>query len=253
VRRRRIHFLRKDPRDGPTARALVLPRFLPRQELVGDDAPRELIDARVERIAAQLFGRHVERRADDLSFLGDGVARAFAAAPNDLSRDAEIEHFDDAITAHHDVLGLDVAMHEAAGVRRRERARDVAEPSQSHRHAHRRIADERAQRAPRDELHRDERVPLVLAHVEHGHGVGVVQRRRRARLAHETRRALRSLDALDAKDLERDQAIELLVVRSVHAAHAAFAHARFDHVAVVEDVSQRERHELDPSRAEPRC
>jgi hypothetical protein len=54
--------------------------------------------------------------------------------PDELAGDAEVEDLHRAVFAHHDdVVGLDVAAHDAGPVRRGERPRDVAEPAKPRR------------------------------------------------------------------------------------------------------------------------
>ena len=99
---------------------------LPRQQRVGDGRQRELIAAVVDLLAqpARLLGRHVLRRA------GDTLAFRQARAPARL-RDAEVQHLDEVVDAgvrqQHHVLGLEIAVHDAARVRRVQRARDLVD------------------------------------------------------------------------------------------------------------------------------
>ena len=79
---------------------------------------REHVGAEVERLALDELGRHVRRRAEELA--GDG----HALQVDDL-RDAEVHQLEHAVLADHDVLGLDVAVDDAGGVRVRERAADL--------------------------------------------------------------------------------------------------------------------------------
>ena len=101
--------------------------------------------------------------------------------------DAEVEHLHDPVVAHHHVLGLDVAVDEPAPVGGRERARHVGEPADAGDGSGASVADRLAQRAALDELHDDVGRPVVLADVEDGDGVRVVERRGGARLAEEAR------------------------------------------------------------------
>ena len=80
-------------------------------------------------------------------------------------------------------------------------------------------ADERAQGAARDVLHRDVRDALVLEEVEHGHHVRVVERRRQARLADEPLREQRV--AVEVEPLESYVAVECGLAGQIHHAHPA--------------------------------
>ncbi len=174
--------------------------------------------------------RVVERRAArdvDLHALGD----------------AEVEHLHDAVRAHHDVLGLHVAVHEAPLVGRPEGARSVHHPAELRVPGHRRVADVGSQALADDELHREEHLAVGLADVEHGDGVRVIERRRGARFAHdEGRRVGRRVriapplgergDRVDAQHLERDAPRKTRVVRAVHVGHASLAEELLDDVPV---------------------
>ena len=82
---------------------------LPDQQLVGDDADRVDVAARVDLGAEELLGRHVAGRAHDLAHLRQ--RRGIDA------RDAEIADLDAPVVVDQDVRGLDVAVHDALLVR----------------------------------------------------------------------------------------------------------------------------------------
>jgi hypothetical protein len=152
-------------------------------------------------------------------------------APARAARDAEIEDLHDAVVAHHDVLGLDIAVDDAFPVRGGERSGGVREPADAH--PERRVArlDRAPERAAGDELHDDIRRAIVLADVEDGDGVRVVEGRGRAGFAEQARAALRRGRAL-REDLERHAPAEADVVRAVDAAHPALADGVLDGVAL---------------------
>ena len=99
-------------------RVLALERQLADGELVEHDADGEHVGAEVERPALDVLGRHVRRRAEQLAGHGQPLEV-------DHVRDAEVHQLHDAVGPDHDVLGLDVAVQDAAGVRVGERARDL--------------------------------------------------------------------------------------------------------------------------------
>ena len=108
------------------------------------------------------------------------------------SRDAEVEHLDDAVLAEHDVVRLHVAVDDAALVGEVERARDVDEPPQALREGDvRPLAHEGAEHRALDVLHGDEADRLGgplrghLADVVDDDDVRVLERRGGARLAEE--------------------------------------------------------------------
>ena len=109
------------PRDDGLGRGTG-ERWLARQRLV--QYTRETVDvaAAIDLPGSSgLFGRHVGRGADHQSRLGEFVPARGA----DRARDAEIGH-DRMTTGQHDVLGLDVAMHDVMAVRVRQRVGDLA-------------------------------------------------------------------------------------------------------------------------------
>ena len=88
------------------------------QHLVGDGTERVLVGARIESaIAGSLLGAHVVRRAERQAGLGD----ATAAGVGDGEGDAEVGN-DRLAGLEQDVLGLEVAMDDVAGVGVVERA-----------------------------------------------------------------------------------------------------------------------------------
>ena len=149
----------------------------------------------------------------------------------DDPREAEVEHLHVAVGADHDVFGLDVAVDDAGGVRRGQRARHLP-PDVNRRRERLRALDERPQRPPVDELLDDEELAVRrLADFVDGDDVGVVEGRGRARLAQE---------ALDqASDLRRGPCRISLTATgrfsrvsnaAEHLAHAATADASVDAV-----------------------
>lgn len=81
-----------------------------------------------------------------------------------------------------------------------------------------------------DQLHRDERVVLEVADVEHGHDRGMRESRECLRFTMQAR-AMCFAQSIATHDLERDATIELWIVRGVDGAHAAVAELRKNYVA----------------------
>ena len=87
------------------------------------------------------------------------------------------------------------------------------------------VLDHLLDRPPLEPLHRDERLPLVLAELVDRADVRVLQRRGEARFAFEPRQPLGRGDRVGAQQLDRDFAAEPHVFGAIHHAHAAFAEA----------------------------
>ena len=90
--------------------------MLPRDQLVGDDAPRVDVRALVRRrIGRRLFGSHVHRRTDVVAGLGYFGRRFLPRCLNRLG-DSEIGDDRRALTEQN-VLGLDVTVDDSLPVR----------------------------------------------------------------------------------------------------------------------------------------
>ena len=116
------------------------------EHLVADDAERVDVAAAVElALADRLLGRHVRRRAHGDA--GDGEPRVARGG----ARDAEVgDHGAARRAVEQDVVGLHVAMHDAARVRVRERVGHVGEdaPRVGDRQAAARASAARARLSP---------------------------------------------------------------------------------------------------------
>src|SRR5439155_16536506 len=92
-------------------------------------AQTEDVRARINLETARLLGRHVDGSAKDYPWISSvqRLARSFGLDKCGFRRcefcQAEIQHLHDAVTAHHDVLRLDVTMRNPGGVGCGERAR----------------------------------------------------------------------------------------------------------------------------------
>ena len=105
-----------------TCEVVVVERVLPRRELVERQAERVEVGAAVDAAVAtsELLRRRVAHRADE----GAGLRHAQRLVLD--ARDAEVHHLDDVVGRDEDVVGLQVAVHGARRVDRRERLRDLA-------------------------------------------------------------------------------------------------------------------------------
>jgi hypothetical protein len=119
-------------------------------------------------------------------------------------------------------------VHQARAVRGGERARDIDEPFQSLFNGRAALRERRAQGATHHVLHHDERRPGVLAEIEEGDHVRVIQSGRHARLAEHALGGEIGLRARGpAQHLEGHPAVQHLVVGAVDLPHAALAEERF--------------------------
>ena len=236
-RAERSRRLGEEAGDHPESAVGARPGQRPGEELVGSDAPRELIRPSVELAARDLLGRHVGGSPDEAALAGDrrAVARARPVGRDGhrvSSRDPEVEDFDDAVLAHHHVLGLHVAVDDAGCVRGVEGARGGEEPRELARPGWLRRADVRAERLAGDVFHRDERQLVHLAEIVDGDLVRVLERGGGARLAKHPRDRFAAGGAVDLaveeEHLERDPALEPRVEGAVDLAHSALAELGLD-------------------------
>ena len=133
----------------------------------------------------------------------------------------------------HDVRRLDVAMHDAGGVRGLERRGDLCPVLQRSRQRQRPLAEQCGERYAVDELHGDEGRPLVLADFVNRDDVGMVQRRSGASFLNEAAMPVGIGGGVGGKDFDRDPAAETGVNRAVNDAHSSPSDFPFD--AVVRD------------------
>ncbi len=189
-------------------------------------AERVDVRARVDALAADLLGRDVVERADPVAGL-----RA-AGDRQRVLREPEVRQVDVVVGGQQDVRGLDVAVHEAGGVRLVQRRADLRDDPRRPLGRQPALApDEAADVVAGDVAHRDVRDPALVARVIDRDDVGVIDRRRDLRLAHEPVADRLVLEQPGRDDLQRDRAIERELRRPVDDAHAAAAGDRLDPVA----------------------
>jgi hypothetical protein len=177
-----------------------------------------------------LLGRHVADRPDEQP--GPGVT-----GRRQRPGQAEVGHLDPPLGGDQDVLRLDVAVHDAGRVRRRqpveharhdlERGRGGEPPA---------VPEQALQRAAGHELHRQVQERPVGALVEDRHHVLVRQPRHRLGLADEPAPELLVPGQLGVHDLERHLAVEPRVGGLVDGGHPAVRDARGHRVAPVEQT-----------------
>ena len=219
--------------------SLALEHRHPGGHVVQHAAQRVDVGAGSDRVAADLLGRHIVRRAHERRRHGD-VAVA-AVRVEDLGQ-AEVQQLHAlgllAVKRgqHHHVGGLEVAVQHIDRVRHPQRARDL-QPDPKHAlegqralHVHHVL-----QREALEVLHHD--VQLAggeLPVIVHGHDVIVAGPRERRRLTHEALAQLHEHRDVAADDLDGDLAIEVDLVGEVDRAHAALAQAREDAVPAID-------------------
>ena len=160
----------------------------------------------------------------------------------ELAGDAEVGQFRPPLVVDQDVLGLDVAVDQVAGVGDAEPAGDLDRVGD-------RLLDvERAdprdpllQRLALDVLEDDVGVAAVLAGVDHRDDVGVGELRDRARLLAEALELVGLLGHLAVHHLHRDRPVEGLVFGQVDGGHPAAAQLRLQPVAAGEHGSDHRR------------
>ncbi len=116
---------------------------------------------------------------------------------------------------------LDVAVDDAAPVRRLEGVGDLPRQRHDTRGGHRAVLDEVTHGHALEALHDDEGLPLVLAEFVNGADVRVLKRGGEAGLSAESAQPLTRGRRLGMEDLDRDLAPEPGVLGAMHLAHAA--------------------------------
>ncbi len=153
------------------------------------------------------------------------------------------------VAGDQDVRGLDVAVHEAATVRRIERRADLRhDPRRTGRVESTLLLYQRSEVGPLDEAHRDEQPAIRLSRFVDGQHVGVVDRRRELGLALEARPEIRLAGEIGRDHLQRHRAVQADVRRPVHDAHAALTDDALDPVPRELGALAQHRHGTDVLR-----
>ena len=182
-------------------------------------------------IAPGLLGRHVLGRAHRLAGHAGGLGRLQRLAQ------AQVDQVRPVLPVHHDIRGLDVAVHDAAVVGVLHGPGDRLEvgrgPTRVERPA---LADHPAQAPPVDQPHREEERALDVADLVDRHDVIVLELRQRTRLVAESRVGLavagdgRVAPPVGLDQLERDEPACVALERPVDDPHAARPQPFQDHV-----------------------
>jgi hypothetical protein len=129
------------------------------------------------------------------------------------------------VAGHHDVLGLEIAMDDAGGVRLGQALSDLVRQLDGAADRNRALPQDLPDRVPIDPFHRDVRRVTFTADVVNGQDVRVVQRGCRARFLLEARDAIRR-GHVGRQDLDRHRAVQPRVLGTIDLAHAARAEKR---------------------------
>ncbi len=170
-----------------------------------------------------LLGRHVERRAHHRAGLRVDVARV-----REQLGDAEVEHLHEiriaAARDEENIVGLEIAMDDAASVRRAERFANAPSDVRGARDRRSLALQEIRKALPLEPFHHDVRRAVAeLAEVEDVDDVLVLDVRRGFGLVEETRDDLRAATQVRQEHLHRDAPPEPRVLGDVDRAHSAFA------------------------------
>ena len=211
------------------------PRQLAGEQPVEHHTQREQVAARVTAFAAQALRRHVGRRAADFRRPPQRIAGRGAAFG-----DAEIADLGVApAVGQHDVLGLDVVVQHAAGVRVIQRGSELSDQVDDRRQRRKPLAADLAgKRLARQALHRDVRAAIVgLADVEDGDDVRVGEVACGARLYEEPAAVGGVGGDLLVQAFDRHLALDVRIEAGIDHCHRAFAEDALD--AVAADLRRR--------------
>ena len=196
--------------------------------LVEDHPQRELVGAVVHRRAPRLLRGHVLHRAqqDAGGGLGDpGVGRDVRDRGRQL-REAEVEDLHQAVARDHEVLGLEVPVHDAPGVGLGQGFRDLGGVVEELRHGEGAELEQLAERLALHELHGDVGRVVHPPDVVDRDDVRVVEGRGGPGLLLEPGEPLRAGRGLGPQDLDGHRAPQPDVLRAVDLAHPARAQER---------------------------
>ena len=220
---RRLHEALGDHRlDRGTGEGLF-----PHQHLVQHTGEGEDVAPAVDLFAGCLLRTLVGRRAN----ADPGLRHRIAVNPAQGLADPEIRH-ERMPLLQHDVLGLDIPVHDPVPVRVIQGIGDLGGDTDRFIYGeHADLVEPIAQGLPFYIGHHVEQGPVGLARIEEGKDVGMIQVGGKADLAKETGGAQGFRD-IGAQDLHRDLTIMPYIVRQVDGGHAAGTEFTLDPIAV---------------------
>ena len=218
----------QDERDC-VGRRIAAERPLPGEHLVEHGAAGEDVGALVDRAGPGLLWRQIPERAQHHArqrVRGGGLG-AVGRSERRGRGQAEVEDLQATVGRQEDVVGLQVAVHDAAGMRGGEPGGELQRQADGLALADRAAPEARPQRLPVEQLG-DEVRHLAGADVEDRQQVRVRQPGDRPRFPLEPREPIGVLGGGSRQHLHRDVTAEPRVARPIHLAHSAFAERRDD-------------------------
>ncbi len=219
-----------------------------RRHFVEDRPERKLVRAEVHGLPRGLLGGHVtDGPHHDTRFRAARDRRQAAFPVGSLERrgelrQAEVQDLGEAVAVDHDVLGLEIPVHDPGGVRLGQAVGDLGGDRQQPPHREGAGGQDLPERLAVNQLHDDDGGGVDAGDVVDRDDRRVVQGRGRAGFSLEPGDAIRVIGELGRKDLDRDDPIEPRVPRAVHLAHAARAERR-EHFVWAKLLSRGERHQ----------
>ena len=203
----------------PSGTATCVERALARQHLEEDDPEREEIAALIQRPAERLLRRHVAWRAGNTALCLGRLRRPRRKAP----RDPKIQDLDATRGQQLNVRRLDVAVHDASGVRVPERVGNRHADPDRFGHPAGTLLKAIAKRHALDVLHDDHKGAAVVDDVVHLRDARVGQATRGASLAKDARARDRVGRDAAHDSLQRDDPLEAGIAGQVDLPHPAGA------------------------------
>ena len=211
-------------------RRITLEGATSRKQFVEDAAKGKNVSPMIDGAAPHLLRRHVAGRAQHRPrareatghrrhLCGGGCVRLDGGGPGET----EVENLHLPVVQDEDVVGLEIAMHDAACMRRFEPARSLRRDGGRLLRRQRTAADQVAQRLAFEQFGDGVVHAVVAAEIVNREDVGMRERGDGARFAFEPRDAIRVGADRGRQHLECDIAPQLDVMRAVDLTHSARA------------------------------